>query len=212
MRRDFARASCLLGLVALVACGGAPPPPAAKGGDESERAAGGAAGAPDREGGGKPGLDRAAIEPHIRDAAAEIERAQRALDDVLGPTKEGAKKKDAAPPAPPDRSADTPGPDKPRKAPGDEKASGAAPCDIACVALASMERAATYLCRLAGEGDPRCPAARGRVRAARDRVQAAACPCVGVEVPVSSAPSGPDPEPIACHTPAVSTLGTSAGE
>jgi hypothetical protein len=51
-------------------------------------------------------------------------------------------------------------------------------CTIACQALASMQRAASHLCELAGEGE-RCDAAKARVQTASDRVQQACPGCAG---------------------------------
>jgi hypothetical protein len=53
--------------------------------------------------------------------------------------------------------------------------SPADPCEIACRALASMERAAVHLCGLSGESDPRCEGALTRVKSASGRVEAQ-CP------------------------------------
>ena len=50
-------------------------------------------------------------------------------------------------------------------------------CTIACRALASMERATSHLCSLAGEDDPRCAGARSRVRNATDRVRSGCSDC-----------------------------------
>src|SRR5512132_831118 len=44
------------------------------------------------------------------------------------------------------------------------------PCANACRALASMERATTHLCSLAGDADARCEGARTRVKSATARV------------------------------------------
>lgn len=53
------------------------------------------------------------------------------------------------------------------------------PCFTACRALASMERAASHLCGLTGEEDPRCDGARVRVRNATERVRAGCPSCSG---------------------------------
>lgn len=53
------------------------------------------------------------------------------------------------------------------------------PCFTACRALASMERAASHLCGLTGEEDPRCDGAKGRVRNATERVRAGCPSCAG---------------------------------
>jgi hypothetical protein len=53
------------------------------------------------------------------------------------------------------------------------------PCATACRALASMERAASHLCGLTGEEDPRCDGAKVRVRNATERVRAGCPSCAG---------------------------------
>jgi hypothetical protein len=53
------------------------------------------------------------------------------------------------------------------------------PCANACRALASMERATTHLCSLAGDADPRCEGARTRVKNAGARVHAECPACSG---------------------------------
>ncbi len=134
------------------------------------------------------------------DALAELERAEGELDKVLGaPTghEEDRAMTQAAPPGapPPPRAASpsrpeasdsTPvqaprataaGAERPAKKAEAERMT-ATPCETACRALASMNRAAQHLCGLAGDADPRCDAARTRVNGATDRV-ASRCPrCV----------------------------------
>jgi hypothetical protein len=53
------------------------------------------------------------------------------------------------------------------------------PCANACRALASMERATTHLCSLAGDADTRCEGARSRVKSASARVRAECPACSG---------------------------------
>ena len=53
------------------------------------------------------------------------------------------------------------------------------PCANACRALASMERATTHLCSLAGDADARCEGARTRVKNASTRVHAECPACSG---------------------------------
>lgn len=53
------------------------------------------------------------------------------------------------------------------------------PCANACRALASMERATTHLCSLAGDADTRCEGARSRVKSATARVLAECPACSG---------------------------------
>lgn len=52
-------------------------------------------------------------------------------------------------------------------------------CALACSALASMNRAVSHLCALAGEGDRRCEDGRTRERSATQRVHAACPSCSG---------------------------------
>ena len=51
-------------------------------------------------------------------------------------------------------------------------------CSIACRALASMERSATHLCELAGDG-AQCDSAKARVKSASERVHGACPGCAG---------------------------------
>ncbi len=53
------------------------------------------------------------------------------------------------------------------------------PCANACRALASMERATSHLCALAGDADARCEGARTRVKNAGARVHAECPACSG---------------------------------
>ncbi|MEP7122233.1 MAG: hypothetical protein ABJE95_15035 [Byssovorax sp.] len=90
--------------------------------------------------------------------------------------------KAAPPPAPPSPSTQA------EAAPRDERPSSVAsgptalsndPCANACRALASMERATTHLCSLAGDADARCEGARTRVKNAGARVHAECPACAG---------------------------------
>jgi hypothetical protein len=94
----------------------------------------------------------------LEGAADELDRAERQIADVLG----GAKKGDAGR----DRASET------------ELGAGGT-CDVACRALASMQRAAEHLCELSGEDDERCSGARTRVRSATERVREACPACAG---------------------------------
>lgn len=51
------------------------------------------------------------------------------------------------------------------------------PCETACRALASMNRAATHICALAGDESDSCTNARERVRAATERVRQSCSEC-----------------------------------
>lgn len=52
---------------------------------------------------------------------------------------------------------------------------GDAKCERACKAFSSLERAASGICRIAGESDARCTKARGVVTEHRPRVAACGC-------------------------------------
>lgn len=99
-------------------------------------------------------------EPHIADALAELDRAEREVDRIVGPG--GARAM---------READE-GEEKPID---DEEAASA--CETACRALGAMERSAAHLCQLAGERDDRCQAAQSRVQRAGERVRATCGGC-----------------------------------
>ncbi len=114
-------------------------------------------------------LSPAERERHIDDALREVEVAERTLETELK-----KREPEVAPrpgePTPTPRSSDR-------------------GCETACSTLGSMQRAAAYVCRLAGEGDARCRAAQDRVRVARTKIQQAACACAE---PVASIESDHD--------------------
>lgn len=68
----------------------------------------------------------------------------------------------ASPPSPSPASAD----ERPSSAASGPAAQSSDPCANVCRALASMERAATHLCDLAGSDDARCEVAKSRVKSA----------------------------------------------
>lgn len=132
--------------------------------------------------------------PATADGTLEaLDRAENDLRLALGQAPGGASLSDApaapkaspaAPPPPPEPSAAAP-PDVARQ---DERPSSVAagptalssdPCVNACRALASMERATTHLCSLAGDTDARCEGARTRVKSASTRVHAECPACSG---------------------------------
>lgn len=94
---------------------------------------------------------------------------------------------DASPPPAPTapKSADRPRDGEDRattmggaQAPEGEAASlSGSPCETACRALASMDRAATHICSLAGDEHERCTNARERVRSATERVRQSCSDC-----------------------------------
>jgi hypothetical protein len=106
-------------------------------------------------------LPAAERELHVVDLFKEVEGYEATLQVLApspkSPAKPGtAKKPPSVDPAEPQSSAS---------------------CEKACVAFRSLVRATEALCRLAGESDARCSAARGKVSAAEQRVRAAACVC-----------------------------------
>jgi hypothetical protein len=103
------------------------------------------------------------------DAAAELDRAEAELSRAFG---EGSEKESLAGGV--GHGAEVQSADR---AAEPKLAEGGA-CDIACRALGSMQRAATHLCELAGDGDGRCASAKARVDGARERVHAS-CPACG---------------------------------
>jgi hypothetical protein len=130
-----------------------------------------------------------------------IDRAENDLRLALGATPSGApaassyaqapgmpEATKAAPPPPP-AAPPSPSPSVQGEAsPRDERPSSVAsgptalssdPCANACRALASMERATTHLCSLAGDADARCEGARTRVKNAGARVRAECPACSG---------------------------------
>lgn len=136
----------------------------------------------------------------IEGAEVDLERAEVDLERALGGNRQYAqapahagqpsrKEKDgqlalgnAAPPPASPSTAPAPGSESKagraaaddREVPASELAT-AAPCAIACRALASMERAVEHLCELAGPEDARCENARARARSAAERVHGG-CP------------------------------------
>ena len=92
-------------------------------------------------------------------AAANLERAEMELNQAISAEGDFAN----PPPGQPGRST--------QLSEGDA-------CSIACRALASMERSATHLCDLAGDGE-QCDAAKARVKSASDRVHDACPGCAG---------------------------------
>ena len=161
------RAAAPLALLSLVltACGGAPPPSGAYPQEPTPTTADGALDLLDRA---ESDL-RLALGGSLPPAAAP----------AYGPPSVGAAQ--AAPPPPP-------APVQAEAAPRDDARSSVAagptalasdPCANACRALASMERATTHLCSLAGDADARCEGARTRVKNASTRVHAECPACAG---------------------------------
>ncbi|MEO5728369.1 MAG: hypothetical protein ABI134_27765, partial [Byssovorax sp.] len=87
----------------------------------------------------------------------------------------------AAPPPPSAAGQSEPSPrdERPSSVASGPTALSSDPCANACRALASMERATTHLCSLAGDADTRCEGARSRVKNASSRVHAECPACSG---------------------------------
>jgi hypothetical protein len=163
----------VLGIVtaALVGCGGAPRP---------------AAEAPPAPPSPATESSPESLVPGSADEAlAQLDHAEGELDQALArPAYQPgyAEPKGAAtpPPSAPAASA-TPAP-KPstQRAQSEDTAASVPPnpCETACRALASMERATEHLCGLAGEADQRCEGARTRVKSASTRVEAQCPRCI----------------------------------
>ncbi len=87
---------------------------------------------------------------------------------------------EASPPPPP-KDVDRPREGEARATTGaataDSAGLSAGPCETACRALASMDRAATHICSLAGDDNDRCMNARERVRSATERVRQSCSDC-----------------------------------
>jgi len=116
----------------------------------------------------------------VDEALANLDQAEGDINRVLGgPAGPGFAQPPAAypPPAQPQAlGGGAPPPAPPTEAVQQEASD---PCATACRALASMGRAAEHLCSLAGDSDPRCDTARGRVQSASERVHASCPSCQG---------------------------------
>jgi hypothetical protein len=159
----------VLVLVGVQACGGSAPKaetPATPG--------------PAEPGYGAPDVEQATT---VDDAIQALDRAEQRLSSTLGGpagqgSSSGARWADLPQqPAGPITPAPVPAPTLPvGEQPAQQGAYGAADrCATACQAFASMQRAAGRLCGLAGEDDPRCERAMGRVARAAELVRNA-CP------------------------------------
>lgn len=123
-----------------------------------------------------------------------LDRAESDLRLALGGAPSGAPVAPSYAQAPGQPEAARPAPPAPPPSPSvqaeprDERPSSVAsgptalssdPCANACRALASMARATTHLCSLAGDADARCEGARTRVKNAGARVHAECPACSG---------------------------------
>ncbi len=112
-----------------------------------------------------PSSTQPAPEPEpatIEEANARIEQARSDLDQAFHPSQ--AQPTPSAPPS----HVPTPGVEQP-------SATQSSPCEHACRAFASMERAVAAVCRLAGEADVKCTRARKVLDDNTARVKACAC-------------------------------------
>src|SRR5262249_2051258 len=105
----------------------------------------------------------------IRDALAELDRAERDISGAIGADRAGsassADKKEK----------ETLGASKPHAEP--QGGGAESPCAVACRALSSMRNSAKHLCDLTGQSDSRCSQASARVDAAAQRVRASCSSC-----------------------------------
>jgi len=147
-----------------------PPPPA-------EAAAPAPAAAPsddDSEAGNKgrkEALQATGERDELGEAVAELERARTELEGALAPR---AARPSATAGAGASRGADA---SRAPAAPAAkaEKKSSESSCSTACRAFSSLERAASAVCRLAGEKDARCTHAHGVLADAQKRVTVCGC-------------------------------------
>jgi len=108
----------------------------------------------------------------LSSAEAELERARAELNDALPGLKRRARP--AATAGAPTAASRDAAADEAR-APKAEKKAAESSCPTACRAFASLKRAATAVCRLAGEKDGRCSHAHGVVTDAEKRVTVCGC-------------------------------------
>jgi hypothetical protein len=106
----------------------------------------------------------------LRTAEADFERARNELDNALAPRRAKPASTAGAPGA--GRAADK---DDAAAAPKAEKKASEPGCATACRAFSSLGRAASAVCRIAGEKDSRCTRAHGVVADAEKRVAACGC-------------------------------------
>ncbi len=132
----------------------------------------------------EPASSYSAPEPRTMDEAeAQLAAAERDLGGGA-PAGTSAGGSAATPPsaAPPASAGATEAPTTkaPREdvhAESDEMSSDSAPspCQTPCRAIASMRNAVRAICRLAGDADPRCTEAKGRLSASEARVSSCGC-------------------------------------
>lgn len=115
------------------------------------------------------GFAKPAEQDELGQAVAEVERARAEIDGVL--SRQKARPSSAAPSAGASRSADA----DQAPAPKAEKKTAESSCSTACRAFSSLGRAASAVCRLAGEKDSRCTHAHQVLADAEKRVVVCGC-------------------------------------
>lgn len=128
-----------------------------------------AAGAP---GGSRNELESGGDKDSIATAEAEFEQARAELEAALPGAKRDQPASGAAAPSR-SRPSDSVAEEAPKSKA--EKKSSEGGCATACRAFASLGRAATAVCRLAGDEDARCTRAKGIVSEAERRVATCSC-------------------------------------
>jgi hypothetical protein len=106
-------------------------------------------------------------------AEADLRRAQAELDSVFPPSRQDQPAAGAASAPRASRPGSAADSDAPKAKP--EKKSAESSCATACRAFASLGRAASAVCRLAGENDTRCTQAKSVVSDAEKRVTSCRC-------------------------------------
>ena len=118
-------------------------------------------------------LQAPAKRDELGEAVAELERARTELDSALAPR---AARPAATGSSGASRGADADASRAPAApAPKAEKKSSESSCSTACRAFTSLERAASAVCRLAGEKDARCTHAHDVLTDAQKRVTVCGC-------------------------------------
>jgi hypothetical protein len=172
MKTRLVRAAAPLALLSLVltACGGS----ALSGGAYPQEPL------PSTADGTMEALDRA--ENDLRVALGGPPNAAPAASSYAQAPGVPGEVKAAPPPAPPPpavQAESAPRDERPSSVGAGPTAMSSDPCASACRALASMERATSHLCSLAGDADARCEGARTRVKNAGARVHAECPACSG---------------------------------
>lgn len=150
-------------------------------------------------------MAEAPVPANLDEARAQLARAEQSVFGAFGQYKPEAQGGFATPPGPIVQQPTTPSPTATEASPpppnpdsamthkeGEARAMGAAdapgqqatgasssPCETACRALASMNRAAMHICALAGDESDSCTNARERVRNATERVRQSCSECAG---------------------------------